>query len=51
MQAQEISDTLDRILQLVRDNTAADGSFPSDDPQIMIALELAEAVIQKAVGK
>ena len=51
MQAQEIYDALDRIRTVVQDNTTSDGSFPSDNPQIMIVLELAEAVIQKAVGK
>ena len=51
MQAQEIYDTLNRILQLVRDNTAADGSFPSDNPQIMVVLELCETVIKNSISK
>ncbi len=51
MQAQEIYDALDRIKDIVQQNTLPDGSFPSDDPQIQITLELCETVLQKALSK
>lgn len=51
MQAQEIYDALDRIRTIVQDNATSDGSFPSDNPQIMIVLELCETVIKNSISK